>query len=166
MSTPLWRQLPQKYAYNTKTKKHVLKSGRAYREQFRDDPSAFVASSTMIEHDDILPVRPVAEPVVIAQPTPVEQPQDTLAARVREAIKDEVKTNTPAYAGKSDSELERLFRTMLIERLTKPKVASPKAINDKPKPTTKPKNKPVFKLREPIIEDSEETEDEYENIDD
>ena len=168
MPDPIYRQHPDLFAFNTVTKKHMLRDGRAYKKLYTANPEHFVDSSSMFRTTvtPSLEVAPV--PIVVTAPlpeVPVEtKKHDGAREQVKAIISAEVTENPKVYAGKSKPELDSMFRTLLIARLTDtappPKAKQPNINkNTKPakpatKPVTKPK-KPKFKLCEVISSEDE-----------
>lgn len=111
MPEPQYRLFPHNYAYNTKIKRHILKSGDAYRKLIRDDPSCLVETSTMFSpppgpNTVQLPLPPPREIPIpgphIGEPLPPQQPlltssqddeNEAMRNRVRYIIQQELKQN-------------------------------------------------------------------------
>jgi len=173
MSDPVYKQYPTLYAFNTKTKKHMLKSGRACKKAYAANPEHFVESATMFQ-TRIVAVPPVAinpEPVAInpgpvtSNPEPPHPQEDPSITKQRELIqqliRQEIKQNSKPYEGKSSAELDLLFRQLLVAKLLK-SAEGPNTINKFAKPAKATAKKPQlkFKLRAPQISEDEEDEDE------
>ena len=165
MPDPIYRQHPELYAYSLETKKHMLRSGRAYKKAFEVNPEQFVDSSSMFQTPQILHAPAVTTPPLPAPKVevPIEVKKHEVAReQVKAIISAEVTENPKVYAGKSKPELDSMFRALLIERLSAsapPQKAKISNINkSKPtKPSTKPK-KQVFQLRPPPMSDIEDDE--------
>jgi len=173
MPEPQYRLFPHNYAYNTKIKRHILKSGEAYRKLIRDDPSCLVETSTMFSpppgpNTVQLPLPPPPREIPtpgphIGEPLP-QQPlltssqddeNEAMRNRVRYIIQQELKQNPSTYADRSADEMSGLFRKLLINKL------APSADSKKSKPLAKPaakSKKPMFKARPPPSESEDETD--------
>ena len=174
MPDPQYRLFPHNYVYNTKIKRHILKSGEAYRKLIRDDPSCLVETSTMFSpppgaktiqlplppaRDIPVPGPHIGEP--LPQPTPLltstDEEDEAMRNRVRAIIQQEIKQNPAQYADRSADEMSSLFRQLLIDKL------APPASSKKSKPAVKPAAKSkrfMFKARPPLPESEDESEDE------
>ena len=167
MPDPIYRQHPELYAYSLETKKHMLRSGRAYKKTFEVKPKQFVDSSSMFQTPQILHA-----PAVTTPPLPVPNVEVPIEVKKHEVAREQVKTiisaelteNPKVYAGKSKPELDSMFRALLIARLTDtapPPKAKLTTINKSTKlanVATKPKlkqKKPKFKLREIVSSEDE-----------
>src|SRR4051794_14705863 len=104
MPEPRYKKYPHLYAYNSTTKKHILKSSDLYKNLNRSAPQTLVETKSMfpdpIEPPIELPLAPAPEvpsPAVhIGDPLP-EPPKphpdyerEQMQARVRELIKEEI----------------------------------------------------------------------------
>ena len=169
MPDPIYRQHPELYAYSLETKKHMLRSGRAYKKVFEVNPGQFVDSSSMFQTPQILHAPAVTTPPL--PPPKVEVPievkkHEVAREQVKQIISADLTENAASYAGKSKPELDSMFRALLIDRLSASapaQKAKPTNINKitKPvKPASKqaPKKKPIFKLREVVMSEDEDDE--------
>src|SRR5690606_10504540 len=100
MSEPVYKQQPALFAFNTVTKKHMLKSGRAYKKAFAANPEHFVETVTMF------PAKPVT--VMQQEPRdPIPADDQTVAKQrelIQQLIRQEIKQNSKPYEGKSSAE--------------------------------------------------------------
>lgn len=184
MSDPMYRQFPELYAYNTESKKHMLRTGRAYKKAFAEHPEHFVDSSSMfrtIAKPIPEAVRgPVAQAKIESQPEPEAKletpspapitkpvkpkPSPELRQQVKAVIQTEVKANPAPYVGKNKAELDSLFRALLLQKLSesKPKFETASKI-------TKPKKQGhrafKFRLAKSQISTDEDEEDDDEEDD-
>ena len=84
MSEPVYKQQPALFAFNTVTKKHMLKSGRAYKKAFAANPEHFVETVTMFPAKPVT-VTPIPEPVQQEPRAPIPADDQTVAKQ-RELI--------------------------------------------------------------------------------
>ena len=162
MPDPIYRRHPDLFAFNTVTKKHMLRDGRAYKKAFEANPEQFVDSSSMFRTAETPPAPAVISPSL---PAPVVEipvkKHEGAREQVKQIISAELTENPKSYAGKSKPELDSMFRALLIERLSASappsKTKSPDVNKSiKPvKPAANPK-KQVFKLRPPPMSDMED----------
>ena len=171
----MWTLHPELYSYNKISKRHALKTGKAYKAQYAANSENFIESTTMMHRPlvvspaEIEPAPIVATPLL--PPLKVEVPPESKKHEVaREQIKAiisaEVKQNSKVYADKTKEDLGALFRELLIERLAIPAAppkAKPNVINKSTKPAKAPtktaaKKKPLFKLKP--LQTSEDEDDE------
>jgi hypothetical protein len=175
MPVPLYMQHPDRYMYNTDTKKHLLKTGSVFRKQYAEYPARFVESASMfpkpIQPPISLPLPPTPEPpppgphvgAPLPQPAPPgpskeENENEQLRQRVRDVLWGELKQNPDQYAGKSADELSALFRKMLLARLGPD--PRPPPINKVRASATKPSRYRLAKPQSPPSEDEEYFDDE------
>ena len=171
---------PSRYMYNSDTKRHMLKTGAAFRKLYKEYPARFVESSSMFPQPiqppislplPPLPVIPAPVPHIgapLPDPTPPPPSKEELEAealrhKVKHVIQSELKANPAPYAGKNAAELSALFRQMLLERL-----APAHSINNKQTPVRKsarapsPFNFKLAKLPEPPSDEEDFDDDNYE----
>lgn len=175
----MYQLQPHLFAYNNLTKKHMLRSGRAYKKAFAANPEHFVDTISMMPPSlapkpRVVQVVPEPEPqpeieakidAPIPAPAPIKK-HDVAREQVRALISDDVKQNASLYAGKTKESLGALFRELLLERLAIPAAptkATASSVNktSKPvKPASKPvKKKPLFKLRPQVVPTSEDEDE-------
>ena len=168
----MWTLHPELYSYNKISKRHALKTGKAYKAQYAANCENFIESTTMMHRPlvvspaEIEPAPIVATPLL--PPPKVEVPPESkkhevAREQVKAIISAEIKENPKPYETKSKDELNSMFRALLIERLSAsaptPK-AKPTIINKTTKPAkaatkTAAKKKPLFKLREIVSSEDE-----------
>src|SRR5690606_3571889 len=107
MSEPVYKQQPALFAFNTVTKKHMLKSGRAYKKAFAANPGHFVETKEPVQQEPRDPI-PADDQTVAKQRELIQQ-----------LIRQEIKQNSKPYEGKSSAELDLLFRQLLVAKLLK-----------------------------------------------
>src|SRR4051794_31714849 len=107
MPEPLYKKL---YAYNSDTKRHMLKSSKVYRRMYKESPQIFVDSASMFPEDTKPPIQLPLEPtpevpssaVHIGEPLPIAKPSlltnaevkdDVMRQQVRALIQAELKQN-------------------------------------------------------------------------
>ncbi len=177
----LYQLRPDLYAYNSVTRKHQLKSGKSYKKAYAADPTIFTESTVMLHPPTTAVAVPElpevkAEPVAKAEPLPEVKKNNGAREQVKSIIQAEIKQNPTFYAGKPVEDLNALFRTLLIEKLTSARAEPSKLLSSvnqttkltKPsKPAAKAKKQPLFKLRKPVTSEDEdgETEEETEHSD-
>ena len=174
MPVPMYARHPALYCYNTESKKHFLREGRAFKRAFAANPHIFVDSATVLENDGVVPTPAqapiVPEPILPQQPealqvAPVSPPVDTQNSiekqrqLITEVVKQELARNPRPYEGKQSQDLDVLFRQMLVAKLLKSNAPTQTpTINKTTKPTAKSQTKKTtyaFKLAPPQVEEDE-----------
>jgi hypothetical protein len=136
---PLYQKYAHLYAYDTQTKNHLLKSGILYKKRVAQDPQRFVESASMFSQ----PIKPIPEFGIeyveqkvqttqigksIPKPSPTDEQlkemekkkqEQIIRNQVHSIIKDEMRLNADLYKNKSANDVSKIFRDMLIEKLTK-----------------------------------------------
>lgn len=136
---PLYQKYAHLYAYDTQTKNHLLKSGILYKKRVSQYPQRFIESASMFSQ----PIKPIPEfgieyveqkvqTTQIGKPIPKPSPTDeqlkeiekkkqenVIRNQVHSIIKDEMRLNAELYKNKSANDISKIFRDMLIEKLTK-----------------------------------------------
>ena len=171
MPVPMYARHPALYCYNTESKKHFLREGRAFKRAFAVNPHIFVDSATVLENDGVVPTPTqapfVPEPILPQQPealqvAPVSPPVDTQNSiekqrqLITEVVKQELARNPRPYEGKQSQDLDVLFRQMLVAKLLKSNAPTQTpTINKTTKPV--PKKSPFkFKLAQVAAEEDED----------
>lgn len=170
----MYRLHPDLFMYNTKTKKHIRRDGKAFKKQFAADPTIFVESSGILPNVNVparVPERqpePLPAPPAIGNPLPQPEPVLTqeeirkqlsqrAQAKVSDLVAEELKTNPNPYKGKPTQELERMLRAFIRTTLSEEEEA--KKAKEKAKATKKPK----FVIRKPQTSEDDESESEGES---
>lgn len=153
-SVPLYKQHPDQYAYNSTTKRHMLKSSPAFKKRFAENPDQFVETALMFSVTvPTVPAprapEPAPAPPVIGDPLP--KPESLLTHeeieknvskqmqdRVRSIVDSELKSNPEPYEGKKSPELEELLRAFIIQKLDSKKKPDKKKAAPKSKFTLRP----------------------------
>lgn len=167
---PLYQRYAHLYAYDTETKKHMLKSGLLYKKRVATYPNRFVESITMFS--DPIPEKPKLAINHVEQKqttTQIGAPNKQLINSLTEdqineqnkqkeineirnniqnIIRDELRNNTSLYKNKDADEMSVLFRNLLIERLTKSQTLNLPIKNITTRTTSKVKNYGKYKVRE------------------
>ena len=104
MPVPMYARHPALYCFNTVSKKHMMRGGRAYKKAFAANPDIFVESTAILESDDVVPtaittpsvLEPVSLPLLPLDP--VSPPMDDQKAieKQRHADDSAHKTRTRA----------------------------------------------------------------------
>src|SRR4051812_11759130 len=91
MPTPMYKLYPNDFMYNTQTKKHVRRDGKAFKKRFAADPTIWVESASILPPMNVpatIPERrpePPPPPPAIGGPIPVPKVELT-----QEEIKNQV----------------------------------------------------------------------------
>ena len=188
---PLYQRYAHLYAYDTETKKHMLKSGVLYKKRFAVYPNRFVESVTMfsdpipevpklnITHIDqkLTTTQIGPKTSIVSYPTKsqeqIERENEEIRNNVQNIIQDELRKNKELYKNKDANEMSILFRDLLLQKLTVQSSASPylsKGSSNNENSQIQSKKAKKFKLippveyEEPEYEEPEYEEPEYEEV--
>lgn len=178
MPVPLYARHPALYCYNTESKKHMLRSGRAYKKALAANPGIFVESTSILESDDVVPIAtptPIVPEPVSPKPVSLEPvsrpPSEDLKSiekqrqLITQLIKQELAQNPKPYEGKQTQDLDVLFRQLLVAKLLKSNESNTPTINKLTKAVKPPTKKaPLkFKVVQPqVVDDEDDFTDEEE----
>jgi len=160
---PRYKDNPEQYVYNSSTKRHVLKGSQSHKKAIKDG-IGLVETVTMfpkpLAPPPVVPFPPEPEvkeikphigaPLPEPTPAPVDEKAEVQRMRqqIQMLIRAELAAKPQVYEDKSADEMARMFRQMLVKKLTQePTTSAQLARSRDDKPRSGPRAK--FKLRPP-----------------